>query len=146
MLGLASVKRIPHPVCEAPSLVILNSAVISYRTLLPVIISFQYRTQKTLVLQTPPFPILWEDWTIVQECLHMVKSFEECNRWPVSHQEPLDATPCLSWGYSGQSIALTTHPYLAPRLKKYRTIPVLPSRGKLEMQWLMNVMQSVKKP
>jgi len=64
----------------------------------------------------------------------MFKSSQESNRWPVSHQEPLDAIPCLSWGYSGQGVALTTHLYLEPKLKKYRTIPVLPSRGKLEMQ------------
>ena len=59
----------------------------------PVIVSLQYSAQKTLGLQNPLFPIFWEDWTIGQECPHMVKSTRECDGWPVSCQEPLDATP-----------------------------------------------------
>jgi hypothetical protein len=38
----------------------------------PVIVSLQYSTQKALRLQNPLFPIFWEDWTIVQECLYLL--------------------------------------------------------------------------
>jgi len=39
-------KESPPPTCDAPSPVILNSAIIPYHTLLPVMVSLQYRIQK----------------------------------------------------------------------------------------------------
>ena len=50
-------------------------------------------TQKTQGLQKP-FPILWEDWNKVQECLHMVKWVVQRvasgpSRAPVYYTSPL---------------------------------------------------------
>jgi len=36
------------------------------------------------------------------------------------------STGSLSWRYSGRRVTLTTHPHLAPKLKKNRATPLLP--------------------
>jgi hypothetical protein len=50
-------------------------------------------------------------------------------------QPPVQWVPGLSRGYSGRGVLLTTHPFLVPRSRKSRTIPLPPSRpsGLLEI-------------
>ena len=41
-------------------------------------------------------------------------------------QPPVKWVPGLSWGKGGQAVTLTTHPYLLPRSRKSRAIPLFP--------------------
>jgi len=52
----------------------------------------------------------------------------------VAAQASIQRVPGHSWGYSGRGVALTTHPRLAPRLKKelsYISTPPLGLHGRL---------------
>jgi len=70
VVGLAGVERIP--ISQAPCLVTLN--LLQYLTAPPpAVVSLQTAYKKHSGYKNPLFPILWEDKTNVQECLHMVK-------------------------------------------------------------------------
>ena len=59
------------PVSQAPSIGKLNLLQYCIPSFCRRLLTNQHT--KTLELQNPLFPILWEDETNVQECLHMVK-------------------------------------------------------------------------
>jgi hypothetical protein len=71
--------------------------------------ALEYSTQKhTRVTKTLCSQILWEDWKTVQDCLYiclLVRSSGECNGWPVSDQEPQDATT----PYPGEKETMSLH-------------------------------------
>jgi hypothetical protein len=80
------------PVSQASSLVILKSATVSH----PILLSsspYNPTHKKHKGYKTLCFPYYEKEY--VQECLHIclpVRSSGVCNLWPVSRQEPMDAT------------------------------------------------------
>ena len=100
------------PVSQAPCLVILNP--LQHLTAPPAVVTLQTAYKKNSGYKNPLFPILWEDKTNVQECLHMVK-------WGVQR---VTSEPPQAPGYNNNNIYLLQlgcHPVAVVTLHVHKT-------------------------
>jgi hypothetical protein len=75
--------------------------------------------------------VVWDNVVCIATCYCLDgPGIESWRKWDVPHPASyITGTRSFSWGYSGRSMALTTHPHLAPKLKKEWSYTSTPSLG-----------------